>query len=232
MFSIFGSKNKDDTPGAKKAHLPSGSNFYYDEKLKKWVNKSSTGEIQKEKELAPPPVAGAISSHAAQKLASTPAGTPAPTALNSRNPSPMLPSNNGLSRPGKKRGARSKYVDTLNPNVVDEPSLTVQAFTPNFGGQSQPKMLIMVNSINEPTRQPQQPQAPLYANVAEYQGNAALPPKPQMMNNGFNSSASRPPSSMSMHASRPPSSTSVYGNRPPSASSLDRSRQGAPPVDI
>ncbi|KAI8905145.1 Sec23-binding domain of Sec16-domain-containing protein [Gorgonomyces haynaldii] len=98
IFGIFGSffgKKEDAVP---KAHLPSGSSFYFDKDLNRWVNKNASASAEPEQKAAPPPVT-----------------TSAPASTNpSRTASPM---------PGqpKKKGARSRYVDIMNPDAVDEP---------------------------------------------------------------------------------------------------------------
>ena len=111
----FGVGIKDKDEGAKEMHLPQGSSFVYDPNLKKWVNKKG-GIIEKEESLAPPPLIP-------EKLASS------------------LPNNdNQLLKSGtinekgsqKKRSARSKYVDVMNPTgtTTEMPTLVPQ-FTPS-----------------------------------------------------------------------------------------------------
>lgn len=103
--------------------------------MKKWVNKSG-GPTEEKAELAPPPI-----------LASTETiNTPKGKADNS--PTPSIPKNtsDGGAQP-KKRGARSRYVDILNPNANAAPQGPVAAFIPTFPASnsnvSPPKMMMV-----------------------------------------------------------------------------------------
>ncbi|KAI9137514.1 hypothetical protein BKA69DRAFT_1090024, partial [Paraphysoderma sedebokerense] len=124
-----GGRKSSDASGKKavKANLGETNQFYYDEKLKKWVNKNAPADEQKESPLPPPPRATTPS------VPTGPNPTPAPSAQPSRVGTPVgglppsrgsTPIPNSLSNSqtygaalgGTRLRGRSKYVDVLNPS--------------------------------------------------------------------------------------------------------------------
>ena len=142
----FGGR-KDGEEGPKKAHLPSGSSFHYDPVLKKWVNKNGGAEKPKE-ELAPPPIipvsTGPKTSHSTT--------TPTPRNNEKLHNSMPLSSLNGTKEvgssvpdgKGKKRSARSKYVDVLNPDSAPKTPSFMPSFPGSSGSGQKPKMMMNV----------------------------------------------------------------------------------------
>ena len=140
--SIFAGKKteKPETATESKAHLPSGSTFYYDTELKKWVNKSANGDAEKKEEVGPPPV---VPPSTPNHL--TPAQSQAPSQVPSRQASPA-PVNNQLNEKafgqalankrsssalgGARRSARQRYVDIINPDAPKESMPVVGSFMP------------------------------------------------------------------------------------------------------
>lgn len=104
---MFGSKSETsaEAAAAPKAHLPSGSSFYYDKDLKKWVNKVAGPSSGHEKVLEPPPIIASPGPPAS----SAPAAGAHPGKISNR----AVPSSSA-------RSARSRYVDVMNPGVVSE----------------------------------------------------------------------------------------------------------------
>jgi hypothetical protein len=122
-------RKKSDTPAPIKAILPVGTTFYFDETTKKWVNKNATASAEKEETLAPPPIIPAKATATAPMLVSNPSGMPPapPTSAGSpmasyNTPIPLgaITGSSDLTRAPskKKRSARSKYVDIINPNAT------------------------------------------------------------------------------------------------------------------
>lgn len=101
--------------------MPSGSAFYYDNELKKWVKNGETGAAVAVEKLAPPPL-------------SKPMITAAHAAAVGDKVLDTAPSKSG------KRNARSKYVDVINPNATSQISTVNTGFMPTF-----PSMPLEVN---------------------------------------------------------------------------------------
>lgn len=142
MISYFWPGSKTDAaPAVTKAHLPAGSSFYYDNDLKKWVNKNAVASSTAEVMQAPPPKA-ASSSVANRPLTYDESRPPLSISTNAIA-APVLAQHN---RPAAKRGARSRYVDILNPNASAEqtaPAFTT--FVPSFassGGVGTPTIFV------------------------------------------------------------------------------------------
>ena len=125
MFSGLFAK-KDDQPDVPKAHLPSGSSFYFDPELKKWVNKNASSTSAEESKPAAPPIL-------AKKPELTNPGGP--------------PMGGGPPR-NSKRGARSKYVDVINPNSAAEQVAPVNSFMPAAPQQTHSAKPMMVRCSN------------------------------------------------------------------------------------
>lgn len=96
----------------KEAKLGDENKFYYDEKLKRWVE-TGVEQSTEEAALAPPPIVASFNSSF---------GTPSTDAKSGGNLSlsssadlpPMPPSVNQFSARGRLSGVRSRYVDTFN----------------------------------------------------------------------------------------------------------------------
>lgn len=136
-------KNDDGQPKAIKAKLGEQSSFYYDENLKRWVNKKAPMEEQKSAAPPPPPKAN----RGPSSTASTPpvgngfnndsppsgTGTPPPSQTGSGPPPPTsrpstgppktggglddllssTPPTGGGGKKGGRRSARNRYVDIM-----------------------------------------------------------------------------------------------------------------------
>ncbi|KAI4327126.1 hypothetical protein L6164_019625 [Bauhinia variegata] len=126
-------------PG-RQAKLGEKNKFYYDEKLKRWVEEGAEPPAE-EAAIAPPPTAAAFQSgkteynlKSALKTESSPSNedpdfkTSSPPEHNSGIP-PMLPSSNQFSARGRMGHIRSRYVDTFNQgggssaNLFQSPSV-------------------------------------------------------------------------------------------------------------
>jgi hypothetical protein len=145
VFSLFGGK-KEEGEGPTKAHLPTGSSFYYDPDLKKWVNKKGGSEKAEEK-LAPPPVITPAKQSNQQDLPNGPLndGITPQKAI----PDILPPTEGGKNT--KRKGARSRYVDVMNPNSKESvmPALT-SGFMPSFQSatsNTQPQMMMVKSYI-------------------------------------------------------------------------------------
>ena len=143
-----GSKDKEDT--AKKAHLPEGSSFVYDPELKKWVNKKG-GPVAEKDDLVPPPIVpSSVSANPrAAKIAETPnsAPSPLPGQIDSTLVSDSGTKSSEKGNSSKKRSARSKYVDVMNPNASADSAPAVPQFgimPPLQQSTSQPRMMVMM----------------------------------------------------------------------------------------
>lgn len=146
----FGGGSKDKEETAKKAHLPEGSSFVYDPELKKWVNKKVAPVAGKDDLVPPPIVPSSVSANpSAAKIAETPNSAPSPLPGQIENPS-VSDSGTKSSEKGnlsKKRSARSKYVDVMNPNASADAASAVPQFgiiPPLQQSTSQPKMMVMM----------------------------------------------------------------------------------------
>lgn len=128
-------------PAVTKAHLPTGSSFYYDNDLKKWVNKNATVSSTPAVVPAPPPKMASLNS---VNRSVTPDGLrpPLPQSVQAIGAPPSI----NHSKLADKRGARSKYVDILNPNASVEHTAPVFAtFVPSFassGGVGTPSIFV------------------------------------------------------------------------------------------
>ncbi|KAI9091300.1 Sec23-binding domain of Sec16-domain-containing protein [Phlyctochytrium arcticum] len=127
--SLFGARGKaGEEKQAKdvgniptKANLGEKSAFFYDEKLKKWVNKKGGAQEDEAKSLPPPPMSKSASAPVS-RLA-TP-GPPNALTGDDRTSSmvPEAPHSMGIGgvankrAGGTRRGARNRYVDVFNPN--------------------------------------------------------------------------------------------------------------------
>ncbi|KAG7896408.1 hypothetical protein KL908_000922 [Ogataea polymorpha] len=117
-------KKKNDQPKPIRAKLGEESSFYYDEKLKRWVNKNASPEEQAASTPPPPPpVKRAVSDSASAKPGAMgapprgpPAGAPAPATVNgskkSDNIEDLLSMSASTARKSK-RGPRRGYVDVM-----------------------------------------------------------------------------------------------------------------------
>ncbi|KAG7752867.1 hypothetical protein KL911_003598 [Ogataea haglerorum] len=127
-FSWLG-KKKNDQPKPIRAKLGEESSFYYDEKLKRWVNKNASPEEQAASTPPPPPpVKRAVSDSASGQPLSDkpnamgapprgpPAGPPTPATLNGTkktdNIEDLLSMSVSTTRKSK-RGPRRGYVDVM-----------------------------------------------------------------------------------------------------------------------
>ncbi|KAG7867287.1 hypothetical protein KL918_002726 [Ogataea parapolymorpha] len=122
-------KKKNDQPKPIRAKLGEESSFYYDEKLKRWVNKNASPEEQAASTPPPPPpVKRAVSDSASVKPQANkpgamgapprgpPAGPPTPATVNgakkSDNIEDLLSMSASTARKSK-RGPRRGYVDVM-----------------------------------------------------------------------------------------------------------------------
>ncbi|CAN6605623.1 hypothetical protein TRVA0_003S00320 [Trichomonascus vanleenenianus] len=129
-------KGEEDQPKAVRAKLGEKSRFYYDEKLKRWVNKDAPVEDQ-QSDLPPPPPkkpSAPLHTHSAPPMAPAtapsmttpmPSKSPMPKPTVSGSSTPGVPLSGGLDDllgaappPGDKskrarRGARNRYVDIM-----------------------------------------------------------------------------------------------------------------------
>ncbi|KAJ3274528.1 vesicle coat component [Terramyces sp. JEL0728] len=146
IFSPFSSKKTEEQPTVYKAHLPTGNPIVYDPVTKKWVKKDQLGKTETKQDSGTPPppilppstaaseVSGPPSVKASDSPISTPTGITPPISRSST----------------KKRGARSKYVDIINPNSADS-SPVVQSFVPQFDSPiGEPKIMSPKNSTAGP----------------------------------------------------------------------------------
>ncbi|ODQ68172.1 hypothetical protein NADFUDRAFT_81212 [Nadsonia fulvescens var. elongata DSM 6958] len=119
---------KGDQQNVVKAKLGEESSFYYDEKLKRWVNKNASAEEETVNVGPPPPpmkVSSANSGVTSPSASSLPPASLAP--LPPAIPKPKISTTGGLddllsvapplggARKPVKKNARSRYVDVLNP---------------------------------------------------------------------------------------------------------------------
>jgi hypothetical protein len=127
IANLFYFRKKDENQPVR-VHLPSESNFYYDSNLNKWVNKKAGTISENDETLAPPPII------------SNPTLASSDVALTSSDRKSSLSSPNNVLMPGavpsttnkggKRRTARSKYVDVINPNTTTNSG--VASFVPSF----------------------------------------------------------------------------------------------------
>ncbi|XXG66476.1 hypothetical protein AAC387_Pa06g0039 [Persea americana] len=122
-FGRFGSQLLQKTMGwvsrsrqDRQAKLGEKNKFYYDEKLKRWVEEGAELPVE-EAALPPPPTTTSFQSSASDKSQSLP--SPESRSPNSSEHSkglpPIPPSANQFSSRGR-MGVRSRYVDTFNKN--------------------------------------------------------------------------------------------------------------------
>lgn len=111
-INLFGGEKREGTPKPVKANLGDESTFYFDKDQQRWINKKAGSESPVAAEpLPPPPMA----------RTATPAGAGSPV-VGPPSPSgaatPPVASGQPRAGPGSvaRRGARSRYVDVLNPN--------------------------------------------------------------------------------------------------------------------
>ncbi|KAJ2992297.1 vesicle coat component [Globomyces sp. JEL0801] len=216
VLSLFGGK-KEDQPVSHKAHLPSGSSFYFDEKTKKWVNKNSNSAEKEEEVQAPPPImpAGVNNTRPPNAASEPTANVPSNIATLPVAPTPggdLPPMPMGGSRANKRKG-KSRYVDVLNDAGDTNAKASVQAFVPSFSAQN--SQVTMMTPMAVPTQpahnvQPMKPQG------------VAKPPSPSRI--ASNMSGFQPPSS----PSRVVSSASGF-QAPPSPSRIASSASGFQP---
>lgn len=125
-------KNKDDKPKPIKAKLGEENSFYYDEKLKRWINKKAPLEEQLEASKPPPPPMMKKATPAVIKKdddLNTPSPLPSdglvpPKPINNLRPvkkdsiEDLLSMNNksGGSKRNTRRGPRRGYVDVMAQN--------------------------------------------------------------------------------------------------------------------
>ena len=120
--------------------MPSGSKFYYDKDFKKWVNKDAGASSEETKPLAPPPIVTPSTSLTNK----TPDISPPQPNVSSTHPTNQPV--NSVSAVGKRKNARSRYVDVINPNATASeinsfvPSLTN---VPSLSGGTQPKIMMV-----------------------------------------------------------------------------------------
>ncbi|KAK3195096.1 hypothetical protein Dsin_026406 [Dipteronia sinensis] len=158
-FGRFGSQLLRNTVGLvlkarphREAKLGEKNTFYYDEKLKRWVEEGAETPAEEEAALAPPPTFSVFQNgnnvNAAPKIESfqTISGTDKHSPITSdRSPGipPIPPSSNQFSSRGK-MGVRSRYVDTFNKgggtpaNLFQSPAIS----SSKPGAGSNPKFFI------------------------------------------------------------------------------------------
>ncbi|KAI9338587.1 Sec23-binding domain of Sec16-domain-containing protein, partial [Zopfochytrium polystomum] len=149
----WGSK-KEDKAAVKVADLGEGNQLTFDPVQKRWVSKKTGAPVSATKDVPPPPMASSWSAPASRNVTpAPPVGTKPP--LSSEDPTPAraasaLPqlsgdadrlgstsSINSAGGGGRRRGARNKYVDIMNPGSTASPSPSVSAlsFLPPAGVQ-------------------------------------------------------------------------------------------------
>ncbi|KAJ4727188.1 Protein transport protein sec16 [Melia azedarach] len=160
-FGRFGAQLFQKTVGLvlrarpdKQAKLGEKNKFYYDEKLKRWVEEGAE-PLAEEPVLAPPPTLAAFQNVAPNSnendapnfgsfhISSEP-GTHTPiTSDRSSGIPPIPPSSNQFSARGR-TGVRSRYVDTFNKSGGTPANLFQSPPIPSFkpGGGSNPKFFI------------------------------------------------------------------------------------------
>ncbi|KAJ3261579.1 vesicle coat component [Boothiomyces macroporosus] len=208
-----------------KAHLPTGNPIVYDPVTKKWVKKDQLGKVET-KEEAPPPPPPIVPS-----APSSDAGGPPPAKFSESPISTPTGATPPISRSStKKRGARSKYVDIINPNSA-ESSPIVQSFVPQFDSplgeprilspKTGPKMMdiakftsVSNDQSNQPegfvpsTRQTVNASVPI-GNVAPSQKPSYIPPAQSPLSPNRNAPPLHPTPGVTTGArathSRPPS---------------------------
>ncbi|GFZ01957.1 RGPR-like protein [Actinidia rufa] len=205
----------------KQAKLGETNRFYYDEKLKRWVEEGVDPPAE-EVALPPPPTTGALQNgmsdynlnNALKSDGALHNGSPEFKSLTSSEHSsgipPMLPASNQFSARGH-TGVRSRYVDTFNKsggnstNLFQSPSVpsikpasgtNPKFFVPAPISSSEQTFDTMTDSVQEPTA------------INENSSRTTA-------NNSFHSPA--PPSSMAMQRfpsmdNIPNKGTSLYGN--------------------
>ncbi|PSS09713.1 Protein transport protein like [Actinidia chinensis var. chinensis] len=205
----------------KQAKLGETNRFYYDEKLKRWVEEGVDPPAE-EAALPPPPTTGALQngmsdynlSNALKSDGALHNGSPEFKSLTSSEHSsgipPMLPASNQFSARGH-TGVRSRYVDTFNKsggnstNLFQSPSVpsikpasgtNPKFFVPTPISSSEQTFDTTTDSVQEPTA------------INENSSRTTA-------NNSFHSPA--PPSSMAMQRfpsmdNIPNKGTSLYGN--------------------
>ncbi|TXG62612.1 hypothetical protein EZV62_009606 [Acer yangbiense] len=158
-FGRFGSQLLRNTVGLvlkarphREAKLGEKNTFYYDEKLKRWVEEGAETPAEEEAALAPPPTFSVFQNgnnvNAAPKIESfqTISGTDKHSPITSdQSPGipPIPPSSNQFSSRGK-MGVRTRYVDTFNKgggtpaNLFQSPAIS----SSKPGAGSNPKFFI------------------------------------------------------------------------------------------
>ncbi|KAH7435616.1 hypothetical protein KP509_06G071900 [Ceratopteris richardii] len=109
----------------KEAKLGDENKFYYDEKLKRWVE-AGAEQSAEEASIAPPPMDSSFNSKAVGSASDSRFVAESQiqgTALSSSADLPPIPpSNNQFSARGRLHGVRSRYVDTFNKGSNQTPS--------------------------------------------------------------------------------------------------------------
>ncbi|KAJ3024727.1 UNVERIFIED_CONTAM: hypothetical protein HDU68_007829 [Siphonaria sp. JEL0065] len=124
ISSLFGRKPAEDKDKAEKtvykANLDSGLKLVFDQAQKKWVHGGTKEAVATTATVAPPPMASSQSAPTSRLSTPTPNDpAPRPASGLSNNPSSndVTGGQYGVALGGnRKRGARNKYVDVMNPN--------------------------------------------------------------------------------------------------------------------
>ncbi|CAM6093265.1 unnamed protein product [Calypogeia fissa] len=132
----------------KEAKLGDTNKFYYDEKLKRWVEEGVEASPE-ETALPPPPTSANFVSKVENTLSpdaqfgvglggAPPSAAPPSASKSTHLGTPPVPPSNQFSARARQQGVRSRYVDTFNKggNSTTPPKPAVSAFTPaaRFGG--------------------------------------------------------------------------------------------------